>query len=269
MKWITVAIWIDTWEINRYSMYMDKWEVTIDNFTIKNVSDKCLWYNSFAHAYNYSCNVWMIRIAQRYWKALAYEYLNNFWFSENTWISLEWEVSSQIMNHEKWSIAKLLTSSYWLGISVTPLQMATAYSVLANGWVYIRPRIIERVVFPGKKTIQYKWEVVRRVIKKETSDIITNMLVDSINKWVAWNWKVEGYLVAWKTWTSQIATRWTYEEWVASTIASYAWYGPAEDPKFVIIIKLDRPRTNEYWGQTAAFIFKDMAEYLLDYYSIP
>ncbi len=269
MKSITVAIWLDTWEIWKYSMYMDKWEVTIDSFTIENVSDKCLWYNSFAHALNYSCNVWMIRIAQRYWKAIAYEYLNNFWFSKVSWISLEWEVSSQIENHEKWSTAKLLTSSYGLWVSVTPLQMAAAYSVLANGWVYVRPRIIEKIVFPWKKTITYKPEVLRRVIKEDTSKTITSMLVDSINSWVAQNGKVVWYQLAWKTWTSQIATKWKYEEWRASTIASFAWYGPAEDPQFVIIVKLDRPKANEFWWQTAAFLFSSMAEYLLDYYSIP
>lgn len=269
MKAMTVAIWIDTKEIEKYSMYMDKWEVTIDNFKIANASDKCLWYNSFAYALNYSCNIWMIRIAQRYWISLAYEYLNNFWFSENTWISLQWEVSSQIENYEKWSIAKLLTSSYWLGITVTPLQMATAYSVLANGWLYIKPRIIDHIVFPNNKIIKYKPEVLRRVIKETTSNTMTSMLVSSIKNWVARNAEVPWYSIAWKTWTSQIATRWKYEEWVASTIASFAWYWPAEDPKFVIIVKLDRPRTDQFWGKTSAFIFKDMAEYLLDYYGIP
>jgi len=269
MKAITVSIWIDTKEINKYSMYMDKWELNIDNFTIKNVSKKCLGYNSFAHALNYSCNVWMIRIAQRYWKALAYEYLNNFWFSENTWISLDWEVSSKITNYEKWSRAKLFTSSYWLGISITQLQMATAYSIIANWWIYVVPRIIDHIVYPDFKTINYKTEVLRRVIKESTSNTMIKMLVSSINNWVAWKWKVEGYSLAWKTGTSPIATKWKYEKWVASTVASFAWFWPSEDPKFVIIVKLERPRTVQYWWLSSAFIFKDLAKFLLDYYSIP
>jgi len=269
MKAVTVSIWIDTQEINKYSMYMDKWELDIDTFKIKNVSRKCLGYHSFGHALNYSCNVWMIRIAQRYWKALAYEYLKNFWFSENTWISLDWEVSSKLENYEKWSRAKLFTSSYWLGISVTPLQMATAYSVIANWWVYIVPRIIDHIVYPNGKIIKYKPELLRRVIKKSTSDTMIKMLVSSIENWVAWHWKVEWYTLAWKTWTSPIATKWKYEKWVGTTIASFAWFWPAEDPKFVIIIKLDRPRTVQYWWNSSAFIYKDMAWYLLDYLGIP
>jgi len=114
MKAITVAVWLDTWEINKHSMYMDKGELTIDKFTIKNVSDKCLWYNSFAHALNYSCNVWMIRIVQRAWKVLFHQYLNEFWFWELTKIDLHWEVFSKIKPWERWSQAQLLTSSYWL-----------------------------------------------------------------------------------------------------------------------------------------------------------
>mgnify|MGYP001942307595 CR=1 FL=1 len=269
MKALTVAIWIDTWEINRYSMYMDKWELTIDSFTIKNVSDKCLGYHSFAHALNFSCNVWMIRIVQRIWKVLLHQYFTDFGFNELTWITLEWEVFSQVTPWEKWSRAKLFTSSYWLWVSVTPLQMASSYSTLVNWWIYIKPRIIDYIEFSNNKVIKYKKELERRVIKESTSKIIVSMLVSSAKDGAAKNWNVLWYSVWWKTGTSQIPYKWIYEKWVWSTIASYAWFWPAEDPKFVIIVKLDRPRTNNFGWQTAAFVFNDVASYLFDYYEIP
>lgn len=270
MKAITVAIWIDTWDIGRYNMYMDKWEVTIDNFHIKNDSDKCLWYHSFAHALNYSCNVWMIRIAQKIGKVLMHQYFNDFGFWELTGITLSWEVFSQIRPWERWSIAQLLTSSYGLWVSVTPLQMAQSYSVLANGWEYVKPRIIKSIAFPSWKVIEYKKEVERKVIKKSTSDIVTSMLYDGIENWVARNAKVPWYSMAWKTGTSQIPYRWTYETWVWSTIASFAWYWPVQDPRFVVIVKLDRPRIHGWYGwRTSAVLFKEISEYLLDYYGIP
>jgi cell division protein FtsI/penicillin-binding protein 2 len=269
MKAFTVAIWLDSWEINQYSMYQDNWEVTIDQFKISNVSKKCLWYHTFGHALNYSCNVWMLRIAQRYGRVLAYEYLKKFWFWRKTNISLNWEVSSEIRELNHWSLSNLLTSSYGLWISVTPLQMATAYSVLANGWVYMQPHIVDTIKYPNWKILKYKPEESYRVIKPETSRIITKMLVDSINNWVAKNWNVEWYTLAWKTGTSQIAKKWWYEKWQASTYASFAWFWPAEDPKFVIIVKLDRPRTSIYGWATSAKIFKEIASFLLDYYKIP
>ena len=269
MKAITVAIWLDTWEINRHSMYMDKWQVTIDNFTIENVSDKCLWYNSFAHALNYSCNVWMIRIVQRVWKALMHQYQNDFWFWEITWVDLYGEVYSQLKPWERWSQAQLLTNSYGLWISVTPLHMAAAYSTLANGWIALKPRIIDEIRFPDGKIIKYKKEEQRRVIKESTSISITNMLVDTATNGSAVNWYVEWYSTAGKTWTAEIPYRWRYETWPWFTNASYAWFWPAEDPKFVIIVKLERPRVSQYWGATSAHIFKEVASYLYDYYSIP
>lgn len=269
MKSITVAIWIDTWEITRYQMYQDDWEVKVWDFIIANVSHKCLWYHSFAHAVNYSCNVWMIRVAQKVWKVLLYQYLNEFWFSEKTWISLSNEVTASIRPRERWSLAQLLTSSFWLWISTTPLQMANAYSILANWWLYIKPRIIDSIEYPNWKKVEFKKELVRRVIKKSTSDTITSMLNSSITEWVANKWFIEWYNLAWKTWTSQIPFRWWYEEWVWSTIASFAWYWPIEDPKFVVIIKLDRPRVSVYGDATSAKLFKKTTQYLLDYYWIP
>jgi len=189
MKAMTVAIWIDAWEIDRYDMYQDNMQLTIDSFTIKNVWKQCEWYKSFNNAFIFSCNVWMIRIIKRIWKALLYNYLQDFWFGRPTWITLDWEAYSQINNFEKWSKAQLYTMSFWLWVSVTPLQMASAYSVLANWWVYVKPNIVKNIKFPSWKIMNFKPEITHRVIKESTSKIMTSMLVDSIDNWFAKNWK--------------------------------------------------------------------------------
>lgn len=269
MKTITVAAGIDSWEIKRYDLYQDDGQVTIDNFTIRNVDRSCLWYNTFQNAFNYSCNVWMIRIVQRMWKALLHKYFTDFWFGDKTNITLDWEVTAKIEPYERWSTAKLLTSSYGLWVSVTPLQIASAYATIANGGVYMKPYVVESITHSDGKQVNFSPQAIRRVLKPETADIVTDMLVASVDDWVADNGKVEGYSIAGKTGTSQIAFRWSYETWVASTTGSFAWYAPAEDPKFVILVKLDRPRTSQFWGATSAFIFSELAEELLDYYGVP
>lgn len=270
MKAITVAIWLDTWEITENSMYKDDWKVSIWEFTIENVSKECLWYNTFLNALNFSCNIWMIRIVQRVWKVLMHEYYENFWFWEITKINLSWEISWKLSPWERWSTSQLLTSSYWLWISITPIQMAVAYSILVNWWVYIEPNIIDKIEFPNWKIIKYKAEQRRRVIKESTSKTIIDMLVDWVNNWVASVWWVKWYNIGWKTWTSQISFRWWYETWEWSTVWSYAWFWPAEDPKFVVIVKLDRPRAWwGYWWNTSSHIFKEVTEFLLNYYWIP
>jgi len=269
MKAMTMAIWIDSWEITRNTFYQNSGPVIIDNFKIFDVSKKCLWYHTFSHALNYSCNVWMVRIAQKIWKALMHNYMSDFWFWIPTNIELEWEVNLPLRNYEKWSRAQLFTTSYWLWININQLQMAVAYSALINWWLVLKPQIIDKIDFWEWNVSKYKTEILKRVISEKTSDIMTDVLVKSIEKWVAINWKVEWYSLWWKTWTSDIAYKWWYEEWVGSTNASFAWFWPAQDPKFVVIVKLRRPRTVKYWGLSSAYIFSDISKYLLNYYKIP
>ncbi len=269
MKTVTVAAGIDAWEIKPFDFYNDAWKLTIDNFTIRNVDDDCLGYNTFQNALNYSCNVWMIRIVQKLWKALVHKYFVDFWFGEATGITLDGEVSSKIEPYEKWSTAKLLTSSYGLWVSLTPLQMASAYSTIANGWVYMKPYIVESIEYSDGKVISYEPQAVRRVLKESTATSVVNMLVSSVDDGVAWNGAVEWYSIAGKTGTSQIAYRWKYETWAASTNWSFAWFAPAEDPQFTILVKLERPRTSQYGGATSAYIFSEIASELLEYYGIP
>lgn len=268
-KPILMAVWIDSWEINRYDMYQDNWSVKIDEFTIKNVSSKCLWYNTFQNAMNFSCNVWMIRIAQAIWKNIYHKYLDSFGFWKSTWIELSWEVAWSLAPVEAWSRAQLFTTSYWLWVWVTMVQMAAAYSTIANGWIYYKPQIIKKIEFADWKVDIYKPNPTHRVLKESTSKLMTEVLVDWVEKWEAKVWKVEWYTLAWKTWTAQIAYKWKYETWAASTMASYAWFWPAEDPKFVIIVRVERPRKSEWWGATAWKTFNKIAKYLLSYYKIP
>ena len=95
------------------------------------------------------------------------------------------------------------------------------------------------------------------------------VLVDWVDNWVAKWWAVKWYSIAWKTWTSQMVYKWKYENWTASTNWSFAWFGPAEDPKFVIIVRVDRPRSSVFWWETVSASFAKIAEYLFNYYKIP
>lgn len=268
-KPIVFAAWIDSWELNRYDMYKDDWFVKIDNFTIKNVSSQCIWYKTFQNAMNYSCNVWMIRIAQKIWASIFHKYIDSFWIGKKTWITLEWEVFWRLDPYEKWSRAQLFTTSFWQWITATMIQMASAYSVLANGGIYYKPQIVKSIDFADWKSIVNKPQATHRVIKESTSKIMTEVLVDWVNNWVAKNWAVKWYSIAWKTGTAQIAYKWKYESGQASTMWFYAWYGPAEDPKFVMVVKVERPRSSIYGWETVAITFWRISQYLFNYYAIP
>ncbi len=271
-KWITAAVGLDTGEIEPDMMYQDAGSVKIDEFEIKNlVNAACQWYHSFRNAINYSCNVGMINIIQRVGKPLFYEYLKRFWFLDITWITLDWEHTGALEPYEKWSRAKLFTMSFWQGIQVNLVQMASIYSAFANGGILMQPYTVQKKVYPDGDTVITEPIPIKRVIGETTSQKITAMLTDSTKQWFAKAGAVPGYTLAGKTGTSQIASsKWGFELGQnGRTNTSYAGFGPSKDPQFVIIVRFDRPRSTQFAEQSSAKTFKDIASFLLEYYGIP
>lgn len=274
-KAFTVAIGIDTWEITPDDTYYDRWYVELDvgwnrPIKIKNSSSICMWQHTYLHSLDWSCNVWMINIIEKIGRSLFAQYLVDFGFNNKTNITTEWEVYAQIPPYEKWPRAQFFNMSFGQGISVTMLQMAAAYSALANGGIYMQPYIIESMTYPDGKKLETVPTPIRRVIKESTSKQITAMLVDGVRNGFAKDGGVPGYTLAGKTGTSQIPWKWGYEPWEAGrTITSFWGYGPAVNPKFVLIVKLDRPRTSQWSEATSSPTWQNAAKYLLEYYKVP
>jgi stage V sporulation protein D (sporulation-specific penicillin-binding protein) len=274
-KPITTAIGIDTGEIKPDDTYYDRGYIELDlggsvKKQIKNVSSNCIGQHTYLHALNWSCNVGMISIVEKIGKPLFHKYVTDFGFSAKTNLTIDGETFSQIGAYEKWPRVQLFTMSFGQGINATMLQMATAYSVLANGWVYMQPYIVESLRYPDGKVVNTLATPLRRVIKEETSKQITAMLVDGVKHGFARAGWVLGYTITWKTGTSQIASRGGYEPTeFGRTITSFGGYGPALNPKFVLIVRIDRPRTAIYAETTASALFADIAGYLLEYYKVP
>ncbi|MDD2486978.1 MAG: penicillin-binding protein 2 [Candidatus Gracilibacteria bacterium] len=269
-KAITTAIGIDTGDIKPSDLYTDRGFVEIDNFKISNVGKECIGTHTYSHALDWSCNVGMIDIVKKIGSALFYKYVLDFGYGQKTNITLEGEVFGKIQPYEKWSKAKLFTQSFGQGITSTVLQMATAYSVLANGGVYMQPYIVDSITLPNGQIINNAPTPIRRVIKEETSKQIIAMLTEGANIGFAKKGGVEGYDMAGKTGTSQIASKGKYEVGTAGhTITSYGGFGPSSNPKFVMIVKIDRPRSAVYAETTSSALYSRIAKYLLNYYSIP
>ena len=274
-KAITTAIGIDTGEIKPDDTYRDKWYVELDlggavKKRISNVSSNCIGLHSYLHSLDWSCNVGMISIVEKIGKSLFHQYLLDFGFSSKTNITLDGESYAQIGSYEKWPRVQFFTMSFGQGINVSMLQMATAYSVIANGWVYMQPYIVESILYPDGKRVKTVPIPLRRVIKEETAKQVAAMLVDGVRNGFAKAWWVPGYTIAGKTGTSQIAYRWGYEIGQAGhTITSFGGFAPAMNPRFVLIVRIDRPRSAVYSETTSSALFSNMAKYLLEYYKVP
>ena len=271
-KAITTSIGLDSGEIEPDMLYEDKGSVNIDNFVISNLENQfCEGWHTFRNAVDFSCNVGMINIVQRIGKPLFYEYLTKFGFGDTTGITLDGEHTGSLEAYEKWPKAKLFTMSFGQGIQVNLIQMAAAYSAMANGGVYMQPYVVQKRVYPDGDAIVTEPVPVRRVISTTTAQKIVAMLTESARIGFAKAGAIDGYALAGKTGTSQIASsKGGFEKGEnGRTNTSYAGFGPSSDPKFVILVRFDRPRNTQYAEFSSAKTFKDIANFLVQYYGIP
>lgn len=271
-KPLIMAAGIDSGEITPKTTYRDTGELKVDEFTIRNVSEKCLGTHDMVNVLNHSCNIGMSFIAQKLGKALMHKYIEDFGFNQRTDVELPNEAKGLVYPYEEWSTARLYNAAFGQGLTVTPLQMAQSYSALANGGVLISPKIISKIVYKqsGREVIPARQEETR-VIAKETANTIMAMLTSVAEDGGSKNARVDGYYIAGKTGTAQIASSsGGYEEGSAGhTIGSFAGILPADNPQFVIITKIDRPRSSQWADQTAAPLFKEISEFLVQYYNLP
>ncbi len=267
-KSLVVAAAINSGVITPHTPFYDGGPVVVDDYTIHNAEHKYYGQIDMIDVLKYSLNTGMTFIAQEMGGALLYEYITNFGFNNRTDIEFEGEEKGQLEYYRKWAPTELATKSFGQGIAVTPIQMVTAYCSLVNGGYLIQPHIIAEKIDSYGNVEKVEKEIIRRVITEETSETITAMLVNSVESGVAKNAKIKGYLVGGKTGTAQIAKNGIYEKGVGSTIGSFVGFAPADDPRFVVLVKMDRPRSTEWGSASSIPLFKKITEFMLNYYGI-
>jgi len=196
------------------------------------------------------------------------DYIERFGFFEKTGIDLEGEVFSENKEFKKGYEINFVTAAFGQGIELTPIQLVRAFSAIANGGNLITPHIIEKTI-PASELPQK--EEKKQVISKDAALQTTTMLVSVIENGFSKKAKIAGYYLTGKTGTAQVS--WPALGIKKSGYSSKTWqtfigFGPAFDPKFLILVKLDDPKakTAEY---SALPIFKQLARYIIDYWQIP
>jgi cell division protein FtsI/penicillin-binding protein 2 len=164
-----------------------------------------------------------------------------------------------------WFPSELGTNAFGQGIAVTPVQMLTAASAVANRGLLMKPYIVRQFIAEDK-VISVEPMAVRQAISEQTAQTMINMMVEVVNR-EAKKAQVPGYRIAGKTGTAQIPTAYGYHP--TDTIASFIGFAPADDPQFAVLVKLDRPRASPWANDTAAPTFRAIAERLLIYMQIP
>lgn len=216
-----------------------------------------------------SLNTGMTFVAKTIGGALMYNYLMKYGFGERTDIEFPSEAAGDIAYYDLWTESELATHAFGQGLTVTLLQLANAYCALANGGVLMQPHIVKEVRHhDGTISTNDPYEI-RRVISEDTASKLTSMLVSAIEVGVAQNAKLEDHYVAGKTGTAQTYKHGLVLKGVGTTIGSFCGYGPVDNPKFVVCVKFDHPRSATFGDPTAAKTSSKITRYLFDYYNLP
>jgi cell division protein FtsI/penicillin-binding protein 2 len=196
-----------------------------------------------------------------------YRYLDAFGFGQPTGVELPGEVPGTVRTPADvgWSRVDLATNAYGQGIAVTPLQMLTAISTIANDGIRMKPRIIREIRRDGKvEPVQP--EPAREVVSAETARMLTEMMVAVIEQPALEQHRLAGFRFAGKTGTADFPTNLGYTS--GKTYASIVAFGPLPDVRFSVLIRLDAPEAI-YGGTVAAPVLKRLTQELVNYYRIP
>lgn len=210
----------------------------------------------------HSDNTGMVFVSRQLGEERMVDYLTRFGIGEVTGIDLQEETSPVL--REQWGEIDLATASFGQGIAVTSMQMVRAVAAIANGGVLMTPQIVARI--SGDRDDQIKPKSVRRVISEETARTMTEMMVAAVKDGEAKFAAPKGYRIAGKTGTAQIPVAGHYDE--EKTIASFVGFAPADNPKFVMIVKLREPTSSQWGSETAAPLWFTIAKKLFTYWGI-
>lgn len=216
-----------------------------------------------------SINTGMVFVAEKLGKKKFREYVEAFGFGVREGLELDTESAGTAESLSKNSDEKLdcyaATAAFGQGLTATPLQMAAAFAAIANGGQLMKPYIVEEIRHSAGKVERTRPKTIRQVLSGRAASLTASMLVQVVDHGYGGRAKVAGYYVGGKTGTAQIPGPGGYTE---DTNHSFVGFAPLENPKFVMIVKYEKPKRT-YAEVTAAPVFADIAAFALRYYEVP
>lgn len=269
MKVITVAAALERGAITPDWVYNDQGSYNVGNRVIMNWDRQPYGLVDVTSILVNSLNIGAAKIAvEQLGLDGFYAMMSAFGFGQLTRVDLDGEQPGILRTpgDSLWSESDLGANSYGQGVSVTPLQMLNSFNVIANGGLLIQPRIVSQVI-RGQEVTTIEPVVLRRVISEETARTVTQMMVAAVEVGLDESAQLPGYTVAGKTGTAEIPSIEGYLN--NATNVTFIGFMPADAPTVSVLIKLDQPSSGTFASQTAAPVFRRLAERLVTYLEIP
>ncbi len=270
-KPLTMAAAVDVGAVMPSTRFVDTGSVLVEGWPkpIGNAEGKVYGEVDMTQVLEDSINTGMIFSMRQMGQEAFVDYVKRFGFGMLTGMELEKEMPGNISALQKNSEIYKATAAFGQGITVTPIQILMAYAAIANGGVLKKPQIVDEIHY-GDGTIEKRVpQDITQVINEKTARMVGAMLVSVIERGHGKRAGVPGYYIAGKTGTAQVARTDAIGYSLDNTIGSFAGFGPVEDPKFAMVVRIDYPRDVVWAESTAAPLFGEMAQFLLEYFEVP
>ena len=268
-KPITMAAALDAEAVEPDTTYEDTGSVTIGKYVIRNSDNKSYGTQSMTQVLEQSLNTGIIFVQNELGPEKFLSALNKFGFGKVSGIKLPAEAKGDISNLRGGGDIHYATAAFGQGITVTMLQLGQAYATIANEGRLTTPYIVEEIVHPDGRIDKFRPKKGEKVISSRAAVTLGAMLVSVVENGHGKQAGVPAYYVGGKTGTAQVASQEVGGYDPNVTIGTFAGFGPINDPKFVIVVRVDNPKTVSFAESTAAPAFGEMAQFLFNYFQIP
>jgi cell division protein FtsI/penicillin-binding protein 2 len=248
--------------------FIDEGEIEIGGHIIRNWDGEAYGLQTMMGCMQHSLNTCLAYVSfHKLQAARFYSALQDFGIGSLTGIDMAGEVPGKLRvpGDPSWTESDLGTNAFGQGLSLTPIQLVSAVSAVANGGVMVLPHVVREIVSPQGEYWP-KATVLGRPIKAETAQMMTDMLFQGLEGESSLS-LVDGYKLAGKTGTAQVVTDYGYDPNL--TIASFIGWGPVDDPRFVVYVRIDKPQNSPWGSVVAAPVFREVVERLVIQLGIP
>lgn len=272
VKPLAMAVAIDDGDITPNTTYNDTvGSVVVDGKKISNYDGKGRGLNiPMQIILNDSLNTGMVFVMKKMGREKFSKYMLSYDMGEETGIDLPGEVPGLMNNLHSPRDVEHATAAFGQGIAMTPIEITKALASLGNGGLLINPHLLKKTVYGTGIEKVNSPEEGKRILKPETSEKITRMLVTVVDKALLGGAvKLPNYSIAAKTGTAQISRGDGHGYYEDRYLHSFFGYFPAYDPKFIIFLYTYYPQGEKYASHTLTAPFMDLAKFLLTYYEVP
>ncbi len=271
-KPLNVAIALESGVIKSNDVFNDPGFIKVADRTINNAEKNQSHKINIAQILQYSSNVGMVKIIQRFSPSVYYNWLQRIGLGQKINTDLPFAVSGQLKSQEKYiaSPIEAATASFGQGFSLTPLQLVQLHGALANGGKLVTPHVVKGLI-DSKGQMHYSptFPTPRQIFSRTTTQKVIQMMETVVEEGTGKASQISGYRIAGKTGTAQKASS-TGGYQKDAYITSFVSILPVESPRYVVLALVDEPKgKNVYGGTVAAPIVKSVMEALIPLEQIP